>query len=219
MAGVWAEENTRESIFDAMQRKETFATSGPRISVRFFGGFKFDPGIEMQADAIRQAYAKGVPMGGELTAGTDSGAPGFILMAAKDPMGANLDRAQVIKAWIDDSGASHEKVFDVAAADGRDFDLPGTKLPAVGNTVNVAEASYENSIGGPTIAVYWKDPEFDYRQRALYYARVLEIPTPRWSTFDAAVLGTKPMVPETLQERAITSAIWYLPETAAEGLF
>ena len=211
LAGIWAEENTRESLFDALQRRETFATSGPRITVRFFGGFTLDPGILQQSDVIRRAYADGVPMGGELGAAPAGKVPGFIILAAKDALGANLDRVQVIKAWVDDAGVSHESVFDVAAADGRAIDPLSGKLPVVGNTVNTATASYLNSIGGPAVSAYWRDPDFNFRHRAFYYVRVLEIPTPRWSTYDAVTLGTKPSKPETIQERAITSAIWYLP--------
>lgn len=216
LAGVWAQENTRQSIFDALQRRETFATSGPRISVRFFAGFDYSPAMIGQADVIRRAYTHGVPMGGELGSAPTGKAPGFIVLAAKDPMGANLDRVQLIKAWVDDSGASHEKVFDIAAADGRPADPRTGKLPAVGNTVTIADASYQDSIGGASVAAFWSDPEFDSRQRAFYYVRVLEIPTPRWSTFDAVALGTQPMSPASIQERAITSAIWYIPEENAD---
>ncbi|MCB1701859.1 MAG: DUF3604 domain-containing protein [Halioglobus sp.] len=216
LAGVWAQENTRQSIFDALQRRETFATSGPRISVRFFAGFDYSPAMIGQADVIRRAYTHGVPMGGELGSAPTGKAPGFIVLAAKDPMGANLDRVQLIKAWVDDSGASHEKVFDIAAADGRPADPRTGKLPAAGNTVTIADASYQDSIGGASVAAFWSDPEFDSRQRAFYYVRVLEIPTPRWSTFDAVALGTQPMSPASIQERAITSAIWYIPEENAD---
>ncbi len=211
LAGVWAEANTRESIYDAMKRKETFATSGPRILVRFFAGWDFNSELLEQADFISQAYAEGVPMGGDLAVGPEGKTPGFLIMTMKDSEGANLDRVQIIKAWIDDQGASHEKVFDIAAADDRKIDAKTGKLPAVGNTVKAEDASYTNTIGGSTIAVFWEDPEFNAKQQALYYARVLEIPTPRWSTYDAVTLGTKPMDPVSIQERAITSAIWYKP--------
>lgn len=237
LAGVWAQENTRESLFDALQRKETFATSGPRISVRFFGGWQYDEAILSMPDLVTQAYASGVPMGGKLLAAPAGKSPTFLLVAMKDPEGANLDRVQIIKAWVDAQGASQEKVFDVAASGGRmagSAHMAGAAptgegatgsgptgagtavepgLPPVGNTVDIATASYTNTIGAATLSTVWTDPEFDAAQPALYYARVLEIPTPRWSTFDAKTLGVEPMAPATLQERAITSAIWYTPDT------
>ena len=212
LAGVWAEENTRAALFDALARKETFATSGPRISVRFFGGWGFEKAVLEAPDAVRRAYAGGVPMGGQLGAGPPGGSLGFVVIAMKDPVGANLDRVQIIKAWVDEEGDSHEKVFDVAASDGRAVDAAAGKLPAVGNTVDIAAATYTNTIGASSLATVWTDPEFDPGQEALYYARVIEIPTPRWSTYDAKTLGIEPMNPKTIQERAITSAIWYKPE-------
>jgi Protein of unknown function (DUF3604) len=212
LAGVWAQENTRESLFDALQRKETFATSGPRINVRFFGGWHFSEWNLERADVVKQAYATGVPMGGELSAAPADSKPGFIIMASKDPEGANLDRAQIIKAWVDPQGVSHEKLYDIAAADGRRVDSTTGTLAEVGNTVDSSNATYQNTIGGSTITAYWSDPDFDPAAEAFYYVRVLEIPTPRWSTFDAVKLGTKPMQPESIQERAITSAIWYMPK-------
>lgn len=217
LAGVWAKANTREAIFDAMRRKETFATSGPRILVRFFAGWDFDEDSLSNPNIVNHAYANGVAMGANLNAAMASTlkgepkSPGFIIMANKDPLGANLDRVQVIKAWVDDAGLSHETVFDVAAADQRQVDPATGKLPAVGNTVDVADASYSNSIGGTAMNVFWKDPTFNPALQAFYYLRVLEIPTPRWSTFDAKKLGVKPMAPAFIQERAITSAIWYKP--------
>jgi len=223
LAGVWAESNTRESIFDAMQRKETFATSGPRILVRFFAGWGFDADSLNNPNLVSHAYANGVPMGGNLLAAsgadatnatneTEPKAPGFLILANKDPQGANLDRVQVIKAWVDAAGESHEQVFDIAAADQRQRDSATGKLPAVGNTVDIAGASYSNTIGGTDIAAFWQDPEFKAEQQAFYYVRVLEIPTPRWSTYDAKTLGIEPMAPAFIQERAITSSIWYKPE-------
>lgn len=216
LAGVWAEENTRESLFDALRRKETFATSGPRISVRFFGGWLYDESILNMPDLVAQAYASGVPMGGQLFAAPTGKRPTFLLVAMKDPEGANLDRVQIIKAWVDAQGTGQEKVFDVAASGGRVLESADTTgagtLPPVGNTVDIAAASYTNTIGAATLASVWTDPEFDATRPALYYARVLEIPTPRWSTFDAKTLGVEPMAPATLQERAITSAIWYTPD-------
>ncbi|ARN74487.1 DUF3604 domain-containing protein [Oceanicoccus sagamiensis] len=211
LAGVWAESNTRESLYDALQRKETFATSGPRILVRFFGGWDFTEQQLAQEDMVSQAYANGVPMGGDLTQAPTGKAPSFLIMTMKDPQGANLDRAQVIKAWLDSEGVSQEQVFDIAAADQRQLDPKTNKLPAVGNTVNIDEPSYSNTIGGSSILAFWQDPDFNPQQEAFYYVRVLEIPTPRWSTYDAAKLGTTPMEPTTIQERAITSAIWYKP--------
>ena len=216
LAGVWAQENTRASLFDALQRKETFATSGPRISVRFFAGWNFDDEILNTPDLVAQAYATGVPMGGQLAQPPAGKPPSFLLVAMKDPEGANLDRVQIIKAWVDAQGNSQEAIFDVAASDGRVADSKTGKLPPVGDTVDVAAASYTNTIGAATLSTVWTDPEFDASQEALYYARVLEIPTPRWSTFDAKTLGVEPMAPATLQERAITSAIWYAP-TAADA--
>jgi len=212
LAGVWAEANTRESLFDALQRKETFATSGPRIKVRFFGGWGFNKDLLNQQDFVSQAYAKGVPMGGELSSAAAGAIPSFIIMAAKDPDGANLDRVQIIKAWVDDNGDSHEQVIDVAAADSRQIDPKSGKLAAVGNTVKAQEPSYSNTIGGALISTHWIDDDFNPNQHAFYYVRVLEIPTPRWSTYDAVTLGTTPMEPVSIQERAISSAIWYKPK-------
>ncbi len=209
LAGVWAEENTRESIFDALRRKETYATSGPRIKVRFFAGHNFSEQQFEDKHAIVHAYADGVTMGSELTPISGDESPGFYLMAWKDPSGANLDRAQIVKGWVDDAGISHEKVFDVAVADQRIANSSTAKFPDVGNTVDITGPSYTNTIGGTSILAFWKDPEFQSDQSAFYYVRVLEIPTPRWSTFDAVKLGTVPMEPATIQERAITSSIWY----------
>jgi Protein of unknown function (DUF3604) len=209
LAGIWAQENTRESLFDAMQSKETFATSGPRISVRFFAGWEFDASMTETTDVISRAYAGGVPMGGKLAAGDLGVSPGFLILALKDPEGANLDRAQIVKIWVDSDGVSHERIFDVAWSGDRSVDQDTGKLPPVGNTVDARSASYTNDIGSATLSVLWTDPEFDAAQNAAYYARVLEIPTPRWSTFDAKSLGIEPMDPIAIQERAITSAIWY----------
>jgi hypothetical protein len=211
LAGVWAQENTRESLFDALQRKETFATSGPRISVRFFGGWHFSEKNLELADMVTQAYATGVPMGGELKSAPEDKVPGFLVMASKDPEGANLDRVQIIKAWVDQQGVSHEKVYDIVAADGRIVDSTTGTLAPVGNTVDSSNATYQNTIGGSSVTTFWSDPDFNPATEAFYYVRVLEIPTPRWSTFDAVKLGTKPMQPESIQERAITSAVWYIP--------
>jgi hypothetical protein len=209
LAGVWAEENTRASLFAALTRKETFATSGPRITVRLFGGWDYHKEMLASDDLLARAYEQGVPMGGNLTGNRRSQAPTFLVTALKDPNGANLDRIQIIKGWTDAQGASHEQVFDVAWSDARQ-PIDG-RLPAVGNTVDAAHATYTNDIGSAALNGYWKDEAFDPRQPAFYYARILEIPTPRWSTYDARVLGRAPSAPVAIQERAITSAIWYQP--------
>ncbi len=212
LAAVWAEANTRASLFDAMRRKETYASSGPRMTVRFFGGWSFDEASLARPDRITHAYANGVPMGGDLpAAAAQAGAPRFLLMALKDPQGANLDRLQVVKGWVDAAGATHEEVFDVVASDGRVPDPATGRIPPVGSTVDVASATYRNTIGAPTLEAVWSDPEFDPAREAFYYVRVLEIPTPRWTTYDAKALGIEPPEPAAIQERAITSAIWYAP--------
>jgi hypothetical protein len=209
---VWASENTRESIFDAMERKETYATTGPRILVRFFGGWEFtEQDLRSRAPAF-VGYEKGVPMGGDLAAST-SDAPTFMVYALRDPVGANLDRIQIIKGWLDEQGGTHEKVYDVAWSDGRTPDSNG-KLPAVGNTVDIEAANWTNTIGASELATTWTDPEFDPNQKAFYYARIIEIPTPRWVLYDKVRFGAK--IPEEAaviqQERAYTSPIWYTPE-------
>jgi hypothetical protein len=211
LAGIWAQENTRESLFEAMRRKETYATSGPRMTVRFFGGWHFDPSLLEDPDAIEKAYAGGVPMGGTLRANPQGGAPRFLVSAWKDPLGAHLDRVQIIKAWVDGEGASFETIYDVAAAGGRRPDPASHRVSAVGNTVDVATASYTNTIGAARLETVWTDPDFDPSVEAFYYVRVLEIPTPRWSTYDARAMGVEAPAPTSLQERAITSAIWYQP--------
>jgi hypothetical protein len=210
-AAVWAQENTRASIFDAMERRETYATTGPRMLVRFFGSFAFDPADATRPDLARTGYAKGVPMGGDL-AGAATRAPSFLISALKDPDGANLDRVQVIKGWTDTDGLSHEQVFDVALSDGREVGADG-QVPTVGSTVDVEAASYANTIGAVQLTTVWKDPTFDADQAAFWYVRVLEIPTPRWTSYDAKVfdLELPPEVPRTTQERAYTSPIWYTP--------
>jgi len=213
-AAVWANENTRESIWDAMQRKETYATTGSRMIVRFFGGWQFDAKDANNRLPAHLGYTKGVPMGGDLSKAPKGKAPTFLVAALKDPIGANLDRIQIIKGWLDAKGKVHEKIYDVVwgDADKRKPDSNG-KLPAVGNTVDVANATWTNTIGAPELITVWKDPDFDPKLQAFYYARVLEIPTPRWTAYDAKRFGVKPLegTPMTLQERAYTSPIWYTP--------
>jgi hypothetical protein len=214
LAAVWAAENTREAIFDAMERKEVYATTGSRMLVRFFGGWEFT-GEDMQSrNPAFAGYGKGVPMGGDLPGRPDGvGAPSFMVFALKDPIGGNLDRIQVVKGWLDDQGETQERVYDVVWAGNRRVGSDG-KLPSIGNTVDAARATYTNSIGAAELGAVWTDPDFDPDQRAFYYARVIEIPTPRWSTYDAFRYGVElpEGVPASTQERAYTSPIWYTPE-------
>lgn len=215
LAAVWAKENTREAIFDAMMRKETYGTTGPRILVRFFGGWNFtekDALVRLPADV---GYTKGVPMGADLPKAPEGKtSPTFLVAARKDPLSGNLDRIQIVKGWLDKKGDRQEKVFDVAWADAENRKPAANgKLPAVGNTVNVKEATWTNTIGDPELIAVWSDPEFDAKQHAVYYARVIEIPTPRWTAYDAKHYGVT-MPPEAemvTQERAYTSPIWYTP--------
>ena len=211
LAGVWAEANTREEIFAAVARKETFATSGTRMKVRFFGSFDFAAGALDASDWLEGAYAGGVPMGGDLPAAAEGTAPTFLVHAAKEADGANLDRIQIVKGWVS-NGKTHEKIFDVALSGDRAPDASGD-APPVGNTVDVANATYTNAIGAAQLRAVWTDPEFDPANPAVYYARVLEIPTPRWSTYDVKKLGIEPVagLPTSIQERAWTSPIWYAP--------
>jgi hypothetical protein len=213
-AAVWATENTRAAIFDAMERRETYATTGTRMIVRFFGGFDFVPADARSREPAAAGYAKGVPMGGDLRKAPAGRAPTFLVAALKDPTGANLDRAQIVKGWLDAKGGLHEQVFDIAWGDAGTR-KPGAdgKLPPVGDTVDVASATWTNTIGDPELVAVWKDPGFDAKQRAFYYVRVLEIPTPRWTAYDAKRFGVKPLpgTRMTLQERAYTSPIWYTP--------
>jgi hypothetical protein len=211
-AGVWATENTREAIFDAMRRKEVYATTGPRIAVRFFGGWSFTPDDIQNRVPAHTGYEKGVPMGGELGK-PGSTAPSFMVAAAKDPFSGNLDRIQIVKGWMDGKGETHEKVYDVAWSDRRKPGRDG-KVGPVGNTVDVEQATWSNSIGEPELMAVWQDPDFDRDHAAFYYARVIEIPTPRWTAYEAKRFGVKMDrdVPMTTQERAYTSPIWYTPE-------
>jgi Protein of unknown function (DUF3604) len=212
LAAVWSRENTREALWDAMARKEVYGTTGTRLLVRVFAGFDFAKTDLERSDFAEHGYAKGVPMGGDLKAAPAGKAPALLIRALRDADGANLDRIQVVKGWRDAAGKLHEKVYDVAWSGTRKPGKDG-KLPAVGNTVNVKDASYTNAIGAPYLTAHWKDPAFDARQRAFYYVRVLEIPTPRWTTFDAKFFGVKlpTDVPASIQERAYTSPIWYTP--------
>ena len=210
--GVWATENTREAIFDAMVRKETYATTGPRIPVRFFGGWDYtDDDLRSRAPAFR-GYEKGVPMGGDLTKAPEGKAPTFMVYALRDPIGANLDRIQIVKGWMEADGTLKEMVYDVAWSGERKLDANG-KLPPVGNTVDLEAANWTNTIGASELGTVWKDRDFDPKHRAFYYARVLEIPTPRWVLYDKLRLGAK--IPKGVklvhQERAYTSPIWYTP--------
>jgi hypothetical protein len=213
-AAVWAMENTREAIFDAMQRRETYGTTGPRMAVRFFGGWDFEPADGHNRLPAAIGYAKGVPMGGDLSSAPAGKSPTFLVAALKDPIGANLDRIQIVKGWVDAQGAVQEKVYDVVWGDANKRKPgPDGKLPPVGSTVDVPNATWTNTIGDPELITVWKDPDFDAKQRAFYYARVIEIPTPRWTAYDAKRFGTKPLpgTTMTLQERAYTSPIWYTP--------
>lgn len=212
LAAIWAEENTRASLFSALERREAYGTSGPRIHVRFFGGWSFEKNVLDSPDLAAVGYRDGVPMGGFLPDRTNEAAPRFIVQAVKDPAAANLDRIQIIKGWLDDDGESHERIYDVAASRDRSRDPRTGAFEPVGNTVDVAEATYENTIGATHLDAVWEDPDFDPSQDAFYYARVLEIPTPRMSTYDAKTLSIPAPEPTTIQERATTSAIWYDPE-------
>jgi hypothetical protein len=210
---VWARENTRDAIFDAMERKEVFATTGTRIRVRVFGGWDFTADQVDSPDFVAQGYSGGVPMGGDLTGAADGKAPAFMIRAVRDPDGANLDRVQIIKGWLDDKDKAQERIYDVAVSDGRKIGADGRARDAVGNTVDVENARYSNTIGDSILTAHWVDPDFDAEQSAFYYVRVIEIPTPRWTTYDAAFynIDRPSNVPATLQDRAYTSPIWYTP--------
>jgi hypothetical protein len=264
LAGIWAAENTREALWDAMKRKEVYATTGTRLKVRVFGGWDFKPGDDQRSDYVALGYEKGVPMGGELHSdpqaaavrkayktgktsksevlgflGYGQNAPGgtpvndagqdyigiaaevarlqkrptFLVAAIKDPIGGNLDRVQMVKGWRDSEGELHEKVYDIAWSDNRIQDPTTGKLPPVGNTVNIPEATWTNTIGDVQLSTVWQDPDFNGSERAFYYVRVLEIPTPRWTAYDAKRFNVKmgEEVPMITQERAYTSPIWYTP--------
>ena len=210
---VWADENTRAGIFDAMRRKETYGTSGTLIRLRFFGGWNFPSDLTSDKDFVRKAYTDGVPMGGDLTA-APSGAKGptFAIQALKDPESGNLDRIQIIKGWVGTFGGE-EKIYEVALSDDRQVDPKTGKAPSVGNSVDVKNTTYTNNIGDSQLSAVWTDPDFDPTKRAVYYVRVLEIPTPRWSTYDSVRnnLPLSDLVPATIQDRAWSSPIWYTP--------
>ena len=210
LTGVWATRNTRGALWDAMKQRETFATSGTRIRVRFFGGSGLSSDSKDPRVLVEDGYRNGVPMGGTLQA--LSGAPRFTVHAMKDPDGANLDRVQIIKTWVDARGGHHERIVNVAWSGNRKADNQGN-LPLVGNTVDVKTAKYSNDIGSAELGGSWTDDQFDARTHALYYARVLEIPTPRWTSYEAVLnkLSLPAEVPATIEERAWTSPIWYTP--------
>ena len=212
LTGAWAEENTRESIFATLKRKETYGTSGPRLRLRVFGAWAFSEDLFAQEDWVKTSYAQGVPMGGDLPARPETGArPSFVIEAVKAPDSGNLDRVQVIKVWLD-GDKPQEKIFDVALSDGRQVDPESGKAPPVGNTVNIKAGTYTNDIGAVQLRTIWADPEFDATQPAVYYVRILEIPTPRWTTILAARTGLPaPTENAIIQERAWSSPIWYTP--------
>jgi len=212
LAAVWARDNTREALFDAMERKEVYATTGSRMQVRLFGGWHF-----VEEDANNRlpgelGYSKGVPMGGDLSRAPTDKSPSFLIAARMDPLGGNLDRIQIVKGWLNSDGSTGEKVYNVAWSGDRKLNKKG-ELPAVGNTVDVSSATWTNTIGAPELITVWQDPDFEKNQRAFYYARVLEIPTPRWTAYDAKYYKVKaPTGAEMFtQERAYTSPIWYNP--------
>ncbi|MFO1376884.1 MAG: DUF3604 domain-containing protein [Steroidobacteraceae bacterium] len=213
LAAVWAPENTREAIFAAFKRREVYGTTGSRIKLRFFGGWDYGAEDVLRPDYAQIGYRKGVPMGGELMNAPKGGAPRFMVVAAKDPDEANLDRVQVIKGWLDAKGETHEKIYDVVLSDGRKVDPKTGKAPAVGSTVDVKNATYTNAIGDPELATVWTDPDFDATQRAFYYVRVIEIPKPRWTAYDAKFFNVSlpANIPMTVQDRAYSSPIWYEP--------
>ena len=217
VAGVWAESNTRNDIFAALERKETFATSGPRLKVRFFGGFSMPSAAMATVEQLRKAYEAGVPMGGDLPAAPRAVAPTFLVHAIKEVEGANLDRIQIIKGWVDKTGEQRHAIYDVALSGDREPAADGT-VPPVGDTVNADEGSYTNTIGDVQLSAAWTDPDFVPGVPAVYYARVLQIPTPRWSTYDAARTGIAlpEGLPVSIQERAWTSPIWYSPPAEPE---
>lgn len=213
LTAVWARENTRREVFGALTRKEAYATTGSRIRVRVFGGWEFGADDLAAPDFASNGYQNGVPMGGDLVNAPEDAAPGFLIRALRDPDGANLDRVQIVKGWIDTAGETHERVYDVAVSDGREIGDDGRAREPVGSTVNIESATYTNSIGAAGLEAYWQDPDFDPANDAFYYVRVIEIPKPRWTTVDAAFYGVQlpDVVPAQVQDRAYTSPIWYTP--------
>lgn len=213
IAGIWARENTREALFDAMKRKEVYASTGPRITVRLFAGWDFNKDEIEAPDFAAQGYARGVPMGGDLNSPPAGKSPAFMVRALRDPDGGNLDRIQMIKGWLDEKGAVHEHVYDIAVSDDRDIGPDGRCATPVGDTVDIPNATFKNTIGDPLLSAYWEDPEFDPAQRAFYYVRVVQIPTPRWTAYDQKRFGIKMAenVPMKVTDRAYTSPIWYTP--------
>lgn len=213
LAAVWATENTREAIWDAMKRKEVYATTGNRLKVRVFGGWNFKVNDLDRPDFAKNGYKNGVPMGGDLVSAPEGKAPSFLIRAMKDADGPNLDRVQIIKGWLDAEGNKQEKIYDLAVSDGRIIGKDGRCITPVGSTINIAEATYDNSIGEPIMMAFWVDPDFDASLKAFYYVRVIEIPTPRWTAYDAVYYNIE--MPEgtkmTVQDRAYTSPIWYTP--------
>ena len=211
LAAVWSRENTREAIFDAMMRKEVYATTGTRLSVRVFAGYDFAESDLTRSDFDAHGYANGVPMGADLPAASEGQVPRFMVRALRDPDGANLDRIQVVKGWLNTDGSTSERIYDIACGERAIVD--GSCEGKVGNSVNVAEANWANDIGRALLAGYWQDPDFDPAQRAFYYVRVLEIPTPRWTVNDAKIFGQKlkEADPRSNQERAYTSPVWNTP--------
>ena len=213
LTAVWACENTREEIFGAMVRKEVYGTTGSRIRVRVFAGWDFEADEVSTPDFASLGYSRGVPMGGDLANAPDDGAPRFLVRALRDPDGANLDRVQVIKGWLDDKGETHERIYDIAVSGDRVIGDDGRAREPVGSTVDIETATFTNEIGAPMLAAHWQDPDFDPDEAAFYYIRVIEIPKPRWTTKDAAFFGVPlpDRVPTTVQDRAYTSPIWYTP--------
>jgi hypothetical protein len=214
LAGVWARENTREALWDAMARKEVYATTGTRMLVRVFAGWDFEPDEVHRPDFAEQGYQRGVPMGGDLSTAPEGASPRFMVRALRDPDGANLDRVQIIKGWLDEAGELHEQIYDVACSDDRTINHQNRCAEPVGDTVDIENASYTNSIGDALLGAYWVDPDFEPGQRAFYYVRVLEILTPSWIAYVEKVFGPRDAPPEAvrkLQERAYTSPIWYTP--------
>lgn len=213
LAAVWARENTRESIWDAMERREVYATTGSRMTVRLFGGWGYTESDLKSVDQVTIGYQKGVPMGGVLSHQKMNQAPTLMVSAARDPLGANLDRIQIIKGWVDEKGETHERIYDVAVSGDRTISANGRAPEKIGSTVDLETATYQNTIGSPMLSALWKDPNFNAQQSAFYYARVIEIPKPRWNAYDRVRYGAVSEVPvtEVVQDRAYTSAIWYQP--------